>query len=61
VQRIYEAFGFGPGDRPTIAGLIIIIAFIFEPFNTAAKVLQTFISRKYAMSLLAYMSDERQI
>ena len=46
-QVFYSAFGFEGNDRPVLIGLIIIIKFIFAPYNELISFLMTCIGRRF--------------
>lgn len=44
---MYEDFGFAPGVRPTLVGLLIMLAYIMGPLDTVLSVALTQMSRRY--------------
>ena len=45
-DELYLQFGFAPGTRPTLVGLILIFSYIFAPVNTLSGLLSSIVSRR---------------
>lgn len=44
---LYEAVGFTNGKQPIIIGFLVILTYVFAPFNTCVSFMMTLLSRKF--------------